>query len=95
MLEFLSAGLVLILLLGLRSAKRRRYPPGPRGLPIIGNLLDVPTDYGWIKYKEYGQQCGMLPRLLVFLLTSNSHYVQVQISFILRCLDRTSLWSIV
>lgn len=29
-----------------------RLPPGPPGLPILGNLYDFPTTYEWLAYKE-------------------------------------------
>ncbi|GJE96490.1 cytochrome P450 [Phanerochaete sordida] len=41
-----------------RSQKRAPYPPGPAGLPIIGNFFDIPRDYTWVKYKEVGDQHG-------------------------------------
>ncbi|GJE96482.1 cytochrome P450 [Phanerochaete sordida] len=38
--------------------KRLRYPPSPNGLPIIGNLFDIPVDSPWLKYAELGKQFG-------------------------------------
>jgi hypothetical protein len=34
------------------------YPPGPKGYPLIGNLLDMPSKYGWLKFKKYAEQYG-------------------------------------
>lgn len=57
-LTFLWLGLISACLLTYRSWKRPRYPPGPRGLPVVGNVFDVPEDYSWLKYRDYGQQYG-------------------------------------
>lgn len=34
------------------------FPPGPKGLPLIGNLRDLPTQYQWLKYERLGQDIG-------------------------------------
>lgn len=33
-------------------------PAGPRPLPLIGNLLDMPTSKEWEKYAELAQKYG-------------------------------------
>ena len=50
--------------LAIRDYRRRRglpYPPGPRPLPSIGNLLDIPNEFSWLAYtqlsKKYGTTC--------------------------------------
>ena len=37
-----------------------RLPPGPKGYPIIGNLLDLPPTHIWEKFGEWGKQYGGL-----------------------------------
>ena len=39
-------------------SRRQRYrlPPGPKGLPIIGNTLDMPSQNTWLIYEKWSQE---------------------------------------
>ena len=47
----------------IRDYQRRRglpYPPGPRPLPLIGNLLDIPKEFSWLSYSQLSKKHGMI-----------------------------------
>ncbi|KAH6919036.1 cytochrome P450 [Coprinopsis sp. MPI-PUGE-AT-0042] len=52
--------LALALLRAKRAEKRSRLPlpPGPKGLPLLGNLLDIPQEKPWEVYSEWAKQYG-------------------------------------
>ncbi|KIJ29061.1 hypothetical protein M422DRAFT_37092 [Sphaerobolus stellatus SS14] len=41
-----------------RPAARPPFPPGPKPLPLLGNLLDMPLTSICVKYAEWGKQYG-------------------------------------
>ena len=49
----------LCVVLFLYVIRRRRYtlplPPGPKGLPIVGNVLDIPSKNQWLTYWKWGK----------------------------------------
>jgi hypothetical protein len=40
-------------------------PPGPKGLPLIGNVADLPLSDPWETFAKWGDIYGMLPRSCV------------------------------
>src|SRR6267154_3871001 len=34
------------------------FPPGPKGLPILGNALDMPRENPWLTYWQWGKMCS-------------------------------------
>lgn len=41
------------------------YPPGPRGWPLIGNVLDMPRIKPWVTFTEWGQMYGDITHIEV------------------------------
>ncbi|KAF8225436.1 cytochrome P450 [Tricholoma matsutake] len=33
-------------------------PPGPKGLPLVGNILDMPSEKGWLTFAQWGERWG-------------------------------------
>ncbi|GJF00667.1 cytochrome P450 [Phanerochaete sordida] len=50
----------------------RRLPPGPRTLPIVGNLFNVPKSLEWLEYQEWARQHGSA---VVHYQILGTHYV--------------------
>ncbi|KAF4621791.1 hypothetical protein D9613_012201 [Agrocybe pediades] len=62
-LSWISWALAIVVVLTSRkiwkSYRRfRAMPPSPRGLPIIGNVLQVPVSMPWLKFTEWAKEFG-------------------------------------
>ncbi|KAK0500319.1 cytochrome P450 [Armillaria luteobubalina] len=51
-------GLLLYRLLSSIRRRRLPLPPGPKGLPLIGNLWDIPAEYPWLTYAQWTATYG-------------------------------------
>lgn len=55
---FVACLLSFTLYVFLRRKRRDPYPPGPKSLPLIGNLRDIPFKYQWLTYERWGRETG-------------------------------------
>jgi len=59
----------LAALFAIHDYKKQRghsYPPGPRPLPLIGNLFDIPKEFSWLSYVQLSKKYGDVLSLHVF-----------------------------
>lgn len=54
---------------GHRVKKHLHNPPGPPGLPLVGNIFDVPTQNAWLRYHELRLLYSKYPRWLEMLFS--------------------------
>ena len=52
--------IVLVYWVGSRRRAQHRLPPGPRKLPLIGNILEMPTKEEWKTYAMWAKKYGDL-----------------------------------
>ena len=64
LLVLLSFGFALSVIRDLRRG--RACPPGPRPLPNIGNLLDIPKESSWLAYADFSKKYGEAISLVLY-----------------------------
>ncbi|KAK6966993.1 cytochrome P450 [Favolaschia claudopus] len=63
----LSLGaLSFILLRTIFRKAKGSLPPGPPGLPLIGNVLDMPSTMEWLKFADWGAKWGDICSVSLF-----------------------------
>jgi len=61
-IHLLDVGLAfsgLFILWILLRPKKAPLPPGPKGLPILGNIFDMPVDQEWLTFAKWGEEFGV------------------------------------
>ena len=69
----LIVALITIVYLYLKTKRRPAalpYPPGPKKLPLLGNLLNIPTTFEWEKYAQWGKDYSTPYSFSLFLFLS-------------------------
>lgn len=51
-----------------RLSQGLRLPPGPPGLPLIGNFRDMPRGHPWITYAKWAEKYGMCTTITTRLI---------------------------
>ncbi|KAH7884307.1 cytochrome P450 [Phlebopus sp. FC_14] len=57
-LALLLSGTLVSCYLWKKNSPSSRLPPGPPPLPILGNVLDIPSSEPWVAYKEWTGKYG-------------------------------------
>jgi hypothetical protein len=59
LLDLSLAALALFILTRFFSARQPApLPPGPKGLPVLGNILDMPSEQEWLTFAKWGETWG-------------------------------------
>ncbi|KAJ7162570.1 cytochrome P450 [Mycena crocata] len=57
-LDICAVACVLLLLKRLLAPKQVPLPPGPKGLPLVGNVFDMPSSREWLTFSNWADAWG-------------------------------------
>ncbi|KAE9397734.1 cytochrome P450 [Gymnopus androsaceus JB14] len=80
-LQLLAIPIVALIVMKSLSKSKHRMPPGPRGLPILGNIFQLPQ-FQWLKFTEWKEQYGPIFSLNLAgnpVIVLNSHEVVTEL----------------
>ena len=63
---FLIASYLITKLLSRAARSSYKLPPGPKPLPLIGNLFDLPKELDWIHWAKHKDVYGPISSVTVF-----------------------------
>ncbi|KAJ3524602.1 hypothetical protein NM688_g8533 [Phlebia brevispora] len=52
----LALAVLAVLVVSLRRTRRFRLPPGPKGVPLLGNVFDMPKKEEWLTYAKWSKE---------------------------------------
>lgn len=62
---------VAVILVEYISVFRRSRPPGPHGLPIVGNIFQFPREKEWLTYAKWAEKYGQCARFAIISTNVN------------------------
>ncbi|TFK75553.1 cytochrome P450 [Pluteus cervinus] len=77
----------LYLLKCILTPRRPPLPPGPPPRPLIGNLLDMPSEKPWYTFREWGKKWGPITSVSVF---GDTYVILNSVQDAIEMLDRRS-----
>lgn len=66
-----SASYLLLVLV--KGKHARRLPPGPSGIPILGNALELPHASSWLYYAQLKEKYGQIHSWAPWMSLSHTH----------------------